>query len=507
MKKRIIINNILLYVLVLFLSVAIFSTKWALSKFAFLSFDETIFQLATPIKSTGGTILISYLTDSLLYGVICSIIVFMMLNTIFSYLSSDNPEAHIKLFGKESKIIIKKVYLKKILKLFIIVSSIIICYGCLDKIGFITYVKNQSKSSSFIEENYVDAKKVNLIFPSEKKNLIYIFVESLETTYFSKELGGSTDVNLLEPLTEITSSNINFSDTQKFGGAMPTPGTTWTTSAMIAQTSGIPFLITTDFYKNPKASTKMSGVTALGDILSDNGYSQTLIIGSDKDFGNRGIYFEGHGNYDVYDYYSAIESNKINSNYHVWWGYEDSKLFDIAKEKLTNISENNQPFNFTILTANTHFPDGYLESTCTKKYDIPYYNSINCSATELREFVSWVKNQDFYDNTTIIIVGDHVSMQSKIYREDTNRRIYNVFINSSVKEGKFNNRKFSTMDLFPTTLASLGVEIEGDRLGLGTNLFSDKKTLLEEYGKEEFNKEISKYSKFYVDNILNEKIN
>ena len=38
---------------------------------------------------------------------------------------------------------------------------------------------------------------------------------------------------------------------------------------------------------------------------------------------------------------------------------------------------------------------------------------------------------------------------------------------------KKKNRDFSTLDFFPTTLASLGVQIEGDRLGLGTNLFSN----------------------------------
>ena len=34
--------------------------------------------------------------------------------------------------------------------------------------------------------------------------------------------------------------------------------------------------------------------------------------------------------------------------------------------------------------------------------------------------------------------------------------------------------------MFPTTLAALGVKIPGDMLGFGVNLFSDKKTLLEE---------------------------
>ena len=38
------------------------------------------------------------------------------------------------------------------------------------------------------------------------------------------------------------------------------------------------------------------------------------------------------------------------------------------------------------------------------------------------------------------------------------------------------------MDLFPKTLAALGARIEGERLGLGTNLFSDEQTLIERYG-------------------------
>ena len=33
------------------------------------------------------------------------------------------------------------------------------------------------------------------------------------------------------------------------------------------------------------------------------------------------------------------------------------------------------------------------------------------------------------------------------------------------------------MDMFPTILASLGAQIEGDRLGIGTNLFSNKTML------------------------------
>ena len=56
--------------------------------------------------------------------------------------------------------------------------------------------------------------------------------------------------------------------------------------------------------------------------------------------------------------------------------------------------------------------------------------------------------------------------------------------------------------LYPTTLAALGATIKGNKLGLGTNLFSNELTLIEKYGVEYVNNELMKTSKFYNKNIL-----
>ena len=81
------------------------------------------------------------------------------------------------------------------------------------------------------------------------------------------------------------------------------------------------------------------------------------------------------------------------------------------------------------------------------------------------------------------------------------RTVVNMFINSALdkpKEDRMFNRDFAPFDIFPTTLASLGIKIKGDRVGLGTNLYSDKKTLVEEYGLERVNDELSRPSFFYT---------
>ena len=60
------------------------------------------------------------------------------------------------------------------------------------------------------------------------------------------------------------------------------------------------------------------------------------------------------------------------------------------------------------------------------------------------------------------------------------------------------------MDMFPTTLAAMGCTIEGERLGLGTNLFSTMPTLMEKMGYTKFCTELSKKSQYYSDNFYGE---
>ena len=69
--------------------------------------------------------------------------------------------------------------------------------------------------------------------------------------------------------------------------------------------------------------------------------------------------------------------------------------------------------------------------------------------------------------------------------DKVNREAIDVFINSVSPYRKIDRKRTAvTMDLFPTILSSMGYSIEGERLGLGTNLFSKKKTLSEEMGYE-----------------------
>ena len=61
----------------------------------------------------------------------------------------------------------------------------------------------------------------------------------------------------------------------------------------------------------------------------------------------------------------------------------------------------------------------------------------------------------------------------------------------------------SQQDMITTILSSMGVRTSGERLGLGTNLFSNVPTLEEELGTDYFYNEASKYFVYYDYNFVN----
>ena len=472
--------------------------NWVLDTWGLLSIDEIIFHLKVPLDGTNSDVVL----DGINACVPLAVLVLFL--SIFLIIGLRNKHG------------------KCMIALFLV--AVIACgsagraaYEVYDELDVKEYLVSQKKESHFIEQNYVDPRTTKITFPDKKRNLIYIYLESMESTFASKGDGGGLDFNCIPELTTLAEENTNFSNSDKLGGGYPAYGGTWTMAGIFSQTSGIPI-------KNSEQTDDVNATLAeqssfssqarnLEDILADEGYNQCFMIGSDATFGGRRAYFESHGKgkTEICDYNTAKENGQIPEDYYVWWGYEDQKLFANAQEKLTELSSKDEPFNFTMLTVDTHFEDGYVCEQCQNEFgDNQYANVMACSSRQVDAFVKWIQQQPFYENTTIVISGDHLTMDSDFCNdvsEDYERSVYNVFIN--LPEGldtsfeKTHNREFATLDMFPTTLAAMGVTIEGDRLALGVNMFSDEQTLTEQYGRKGLDKELMKKSKFY-DMLIND---
>ena len=376
------------------------------------------------------------------------------------------------------------------------------------------YLASLGQQTTLYEEYYIDPADVMITKNGKTKNLIYIYLESMETTYASTGEGGLQDgVNYIPGLTQLAKDNISFSDKDNgmLGGFYTFEGvTSWTMSGLFSISSGLPFNFPVGANEMINQTQFAPGVTALGDILEDYGYTNEFLCGSNASFGGRKKYFTQHGNYRIYDLYTARENGDVGPTYNNgFWGFEDVYLYEIAKKEITNLATEGNPFNMTLLTVDTHFPQGYQCVKCGNTYDrnATYdgnmRNVLLCADHQVVEFVNWCKAQPFYEDTVIIISGDHPIMgtQHEMIKglPMNDRPVYNCIINSAIEapRGTTTNRLFTSMDMFPTTLAAMGFNIAGDRLAMGVNMFSGQQTVIEHLGYDTFAEEVVKSSDYY----------
>lgn len=485
MKKKhkiiLVIGMILSTVLAVLAALLAFSAKWMFKTWTNLTMDELVYHLTAPLEGTNTDMIKDYCNE-------CAVPVILILGCILLVIAANRKHARI----------LKKIAI--VCSVGAVVVTGITAGVTWNGLDVSNYMKGQSTYSTFIDDNYVDPSSVNITFPEQKRNLIYIFLESMEMTYADKKDGGAFKQNVIPELTQLAQENEDFSGkSSKLNGGYSMPGTTWTMGAMFGQTSGLPLDVSIDGNSMYTQSSFFPGITTIGDILQKEGYSQTLLLGSDAKFGGRELYFTDHGNYDIMDYNYAHDNGMIPEDYKVWWGYEDEKLFGFAKDKLLELSQQDTPFNLTMLTVDTHFEDGYVCEKCQDTFgDNQYANVMACSSKQVKEFVDWVQQQDFAADTAIVISGDHPTMDSDFCNDvdgKYERRVYTTYINSSAEKQTNEKRNYTTFDNFPTTLAAMGAEIDGNRLGLGTNLYSSQQTLTERFGKEKEEKELKKKSK------------
>ena len=482
----------------------LFISLWGKTEFGDMSIDQLIINLVSPVSGANDTDFVSALEGPVLLTILATsvtVLLFVVLRRILAQ-KQDLPKSRALLFLRRH---------------FAGIASAVILLGGMSY-GIYAYhltdvIHAYLSKSTIIDDNYVDPRDVNIQFPEKKRNLIHIYLESMENSYMSKDLGGFMDENLIPELTQLATEGYSFSHLdQGFGGPQSAVGTTWSVASMVNMTTGLPMKTPTEPNAYGSADNFLPGAYTLGDLLAQQGYEQTLMFGADADFGGLTYYYRSHGDFKIMDYKYAKQNGLIPKNYQVWWGFEDDKLFSFAKEEITRLSQTGKPFHFAMETADTHRPDGYLSPHAPTPHENQYANVLSYNSAQVYEFVRWIQQQPFYDNTTVVIIGDHLSMETNFFEfydfdEDYHRSQYNVILNPAPsvpqkRDEMMFNRVYANFDMFPTILSSMGVTIEGSRLGIGTDLFSGEKTLFEEYGFEYANEELGKMSVLYNREIL-----
>ncbi len=299
-------------------------------------------------------------------------------------------------------------------------------------------------------------------------NLVYIYAESLEKTYFDETIFP----DLVPKLKDLKKSSIEFTNINQVAG------TGWTIAGMTASQCSIPLFTASGGNAMQSTDTFLSGAVCLGDVLSKVGYHLTFIQGSSVEFSGIKQFYSSHHFSEIYGR-DKIKDHLDDQTYINHWGLYDDSLFAIAFDKFESLSKQDKPFGLFMATLDTHHPDGHVSKSCS---DLPYKDGLNkilnavyCSDYLISQFIAKIQNSDYAEKTLIVLTSDHLAMKNTATKMlDINKRERrNLFLIFDPKSKKYVSIKKpgSMLDVAPTILHKLGINTQ---LGLGRNLLKQE---------------------------------
>lgn len=315
--------------------------------------------------------------------------------------------------------------------------------------NFISYYLDKTQYSQIIDDNYVSVNPREVVFPEQKRNLILLVLESAENTFNDEHLFPG---KLMSNLHQLQQENIHFKN------HVQVSGTDWSVAGLTAMLFGLPLRIPENSYRNVMENHKrfLNGATSLIEIFEDNGYQVFISKGAHANFaGLENIFYLHSKNPHIYDWF-YFKKNREDAYHdpHEWkWG--DGRDSFMAADNMA--------------------------------YD----------------FLTWLMQQDFYNNTTVVVSGDHLFMSEKQGLIELppikERTVLNLILNpiTELECDNANEKIVATFDFAPTILEAVGAKLPQRKFGLGTSLFSKEPTLLDKYSVNTYESEITKRSALY----------
>ena len=362
------------------------------------------------------------------------------------------------------------------------------------------------RETDYYARNYVPVN-VGELSNNRRRNIIIIFGESLEKEYLT--LNDNHQI-----------FTVDDNDAVKFANFTEGYSQRWTQGALFSAFTGVHIHYLSDFfryklydklkYREGKDRILMisnyagqdfdfntPNINYLGDITKAFGYQNLFVQGGSLAFSGTDKFLFEHGfNADnVYDLNTFKNSeDAIKGKY--WWGVSDKTIFDFFKNKLLELDKN-KPFFAVLFTLDLHRGNNpfFRNEDELKRATIHNFN----------DFVHWFKVQDFYDNTTLIILADHKRMGKDV---QAGGDLYNAFFNlpPNLKQNINVNRSFNQIDIFPTVLEIAGFNLSQRKAGVGVSLFAKDKTLAENLQYSEQENVFSKIDRFYQKVWLNDEL-
>lgn len=350
----------------------------------------------------------------------------------------------------------------------------------IDGVTLWTQYHNESENSDISE--FVRPIRYTSVTGAPKKNLVYIYLESLERTYFDE----SKFPGLIRYLRELEKAAISFH------GLVQAPMTGWTIAGMTASQCGIPMsTFNVGANRMGERNQFLPGATCLGDILKKEGYYLTYVGGADLKFAGKGNFYSTHG-FDEIIGLREMDALSLRPQPKSEWGVYDDTTLNLVYQKFEELSQGDKPFGLFSLTLDTHPPRGHKTPACAGMVygdgKNEMLNAVYCADYLVARFIHKIRSSPYADNTILVVGSDHLVMNSEatalIQRPGTLPRNNLLLVFDPSSQAKIVIRAGTTLDVAPTLFSLLGYEI--DAFAMGRNLLGKNPTMVEKYGFDVF---------------------
>lgn len=470
----------------------IFAVPWAIDTFPLSNVEAVLFTVFAGDNEGSEEFVISTFTDKVIIPVLCTLVAVLLAQLVLSFALSKKKnfyEARFSFFklsfNRGECLQILWQIQKALMTIFGIYATILLLVlpGIVMSDPFKLLIQ-RPVDSEFYRNNYIHPDSVKIETQNEPMNLVVIFLESMEKNF----------AHYTPEIVDLEKKSLNF-----LPGGQNVSGTGWTIAGLTGKLCGIPLNMPMGIeeYFGP-LPTHVPYAKCLMNVLAEKGYNQLYIQGTNGDFTQKRDFWKTHGNVDVHDIKHYKSVGKIPEDYLVFWGFEDRKLYHLAKEELDSLANLKKPFALYMLTIDTHQPRGYLDDSCRaalKEIGITdiklnyFPEALRCASMQLESFINWMREQPWFNKTVIFVMGDHTAplLSTKAGVSQSDSLYWTNFVINSVtgNEGVYRQgRAYSSLDMFPTILESMGYALDGHAIGLGRSLYADAPTLLEMYGRK-----------------------
>lgn len=309
---------------------------------------------------------------------------------------------------------------------------------------------------------------------AEGKNVIFIWLESLQTFVLNNTMNGEEVTPFLNSLMEESYYFENFYHQTEQG-----------------KTSDSEFIVDNSLYPLPSGAVYFTHAQndyhSLPEILGNRGYFPTVFHANNKSFWNRDVMYDNLG----YEHFFDVEYYDVTDENSVGWGLKDKEFFE---QSIPYMKEIPKPFYARFITLTNHYPfDLAPEDATIEKYDSNsrtlnnYFQTVRYLDESIELFFEQLKESGLYEDSIIILMGDHYGISDfhkkamstyldKEYNDYLHVQLQRVplYIHIPGHDGEVISKIAGQIDIKPTLLNLLGVDTSND-LTFGTDLFAEER--------------------------------